>query len=135
MDRLPDFIAARRRNFEYLRQRLAPLAEFLILPEATPGADPSWFGLPLTLQPEAGCARVDLLTYLEQYRIGTRLLFAGNVIRQPYMQGRGFRLAGPLTQTDRVLDDTFWIGLWPGLSEEMLDFTCTRISEFLGGEF
>jgi len=135
MDRLPDFIAARRRNFEYLRQRLAPLAEFLILPEATPGADPSWFGLPLTLQPEAGCARVDLLTYLEQYRIGTRLLFAGNVIRQPYMQGRGFRLAGPLTQTDRVLDDTFWIGLWPGLSEEMLDFASTRISEFLGGEF
>ncbi|HRD86875.1 MAG: lipopolysaccharide biosynthesis protein RfbH [Accumulibacter sp.] len=135
MDRLPDFIAARRRNCEYLRQRLAPLADFLILPEATPGADPAWFGLPLTLQPEAGCARVDLLTYLEQYRIGTRLLFAGNVIRQPYMQGRGFRLAGPLTQTDRVLDDTFWIGLWPGLSEEMLDFASTRISEFLGGEF
>jgi len=135
MDRLPDFIATRRHNFEYLRQRLAPLAEFLILPEATPGADPSWFGLPLTLKPEAGCARVDLLTYLEQYRIGTRLLFAGNVIRQPYMQQRAFRLAGPLTQTDRVLDDTFWIGLWPGLSEEMLDFTSARISEFLGGEF
>lgn len=132
MDRLPDFIAARRRNHEYLRQRLAPLAEFLILPEATPGADPSWFGLPLTLKPEAGCARVDLLTYLEQYRIGTRLLFAGNVTRQPYMQQRAFRLAGPLTQTDRVLDDTFWIGLWPGLSEEMLDFTANRLGAFFG---
>jgi CDP-6-deoxy-D-xylo-4-hexulose-3-dehydrase len=135
IDRLPDFIAARRRNFAHLRQRLAPLAEFLILPEATPTSDPSWFGFPLTIKPEADCTRVDLLTYLDQSRIGTRLLFAGNITRQPYMEQRGFRVAGPLTQTDRVLDDTFWIGLWPGLSEEMLDFAGARISEFFGGDF
>jgi len=135
MDRLPDFIAARKRNFAYLEQRLAPLAEFLELPRATPGSDPSWFGFPLTLKPTAGCDRVDLLTYLDQYRIGTRLLFAGNVTRQPYMAGREFRVACTLTETDRVMNDTFWIGLWPGLSEEMLEFTAQKVHDFLGVDF
>lgn len=135
LDRLPEFIAARRRHFAYLSERLAPLAEFLILPQATPNSDPSWFGFPLTLKPEAACARVDLLSYLDQYRIGTRLLFAGNVTRQPYMSGRGFRVAGTLTETDRVMNDTFWIGLWPGLTAEMLDFVADKIGEFLGGGF
>ncbi|HRD87284.1 MAG TPA: lipopolysaccharide biosynthesis protein RfbH [Accumulibacter sp.] len=132
MDRLPDFIAARKRNFTYLEQRLAPLAEFLVLPRATPGSDPSWFGFPLTLKPTAGCDRVDLLRYLDEQRIGTRLLFAGNVTRQPYMRGRNFRVAGALSNTDRVMNDTFWIGLWPRLTEEMLDFVADRLSEFLG---
>jgi len=132
MDRLPDFIATRKRNFAYLTQRLAPLAEFLLLPQATPGSDPSWFGFPLTLKPTAGCDRVDLLRYLDEQRIGTRLLFAGNVTRQPYMRGRNFRVAGALSNTDRVMNDTFWIGLWPRLTEEMLDFVADRLSEFLG---
>ncbi|MDR2637190.1 MAG: lipopolysaccharide biosynthesis protein RfbH, partial [Zoogloeaceae bacterium] len=83
--RLPDFIAARKRNFAFLAERLAPLRKSLILPEATPGSDPSWFGFPLTLKPEAGVNRVDLLKYLDQHRIGVRLLFAGNLTRQPYM--------------------------------------------------
>jgi CDP-6-deoxy-D-xylo-4-hexulose-3-dehydrase len=132
MDQLPDFVAARKRNYKYLTQRLSDCAEFLVLPAATPVSDPSWFGFPLTLKPEAGCDRVDLLTYLDQHRIGTRLLFAGNVTRQPYMAGRGFRLAGKLDNTDRVMNETFWIGLWPGLTEAMLDFVAERISEFLG---
>ncbi len=135
MERLPEFIAVRRRHFAYLSERLAPLAEFLILPHATPNSDPSWFGFPLTLKPEAACARVDLLSYLDQYRIGTRLLFAGNVTRQPYMSGRGFRVAGTLTETNRVMNDTFWIGLWPGLAGEMFDFVADKIGEFLGGGF
>jgi CDP-6-deoxy-D-xylo-4-hexulose-3-dehydrase len=112
--------------------RLSACAEFLVLPEATPGSIPSWFGFPLTLKPAAGCNRVDLLTYLDQYRIGTRLLFAGNVTRQPYMADRDFRVAGQLVNTDRVMLDTFWVGLWPGLGEDMLDFVADRISEFLG---
>ena len=134
LDRLPDFIAARKRNFAWLTQRLAPLADSLLLPEATPGSDPSWFGFPLTLKPEAACDRVDLLRYLDEQRIGTRLLFAGNVTRQPYMSGRNFRVAGSLDNTDRVMNDTFWIGLWPGLSEETLDYVTDKIGEFLGIE-
>ena len=132
IDRLPDFIGARQRNYDFLMARLSACAEFLVLPEATPGSIPSWFGFPLTLKPAAECNRVDLLTYLDQYRIGTRLLFAGNVTRQPYMADRDFRVAGQLANTDRVMLDTFWVGLWPGLGEDMLDFVADRISEFLG---
>lgn len=135
MDQLPDFVATRKRNYKYLTQRLSDCAEFLVLPKATPGSNPSWFGFPLTLKPEAGCNRVDLLTYLDQNRIGTRLLFAGNVTRQPYMSGRTWRFAGTLAETDRVMNDTFWIGLWPGLTEEMLEFTAQTIKQFLGVSF
>lgn len=135
LDRLEGFIAARRQNFAWLSKRLAPLEEFLILPQATPNSDPSWFGFPITLKPEAGTSRVDLLNYLDQHRIGTRLLFAGNVTRQPYMHGRNFRVPEPLVNTDRVMNDTFWIGLWPGLSEEMLEFSCAKLGEFLGEGF
>lgn len=132
MDRLPEFIATRRRHFARLSQRLAPLAEYLILPEATSNSEPSWFGFPLTLKPEADCNRVDLLAYLDEHRIGTRLLFAGNLTHQPYMAGRNFRIAGPLTHTDRILHDTFWIGLWPGLTDEMLDYVAERLASFMG---
>lgn len=132
MDRLEGFIATRKANFEYLSQRLAPLSEFLELPQATPGSGPSWFGFPLTLKPAAATDRVDLLTYLDQHKIGTRLLFAGNLILQPYMAGRAYRVAGSLNNTDRVLNDTFWIGLWPGLERDALDFTVAKLGEFFG---
>jgi CDP-6-deoxy-D-xylo-4-hexulose-3-dehydrase len=129
------FIQARRANFAFLKERLAGAKEFLILPEATPHSDPSWFGFPLTLRPGAGVARVDLLRYLDQYKIGTRLLFAGNLTRQPYFQGRQYRVSGDLTNTDRVMNDTFWIGVYPGLTEAMLDYAATRIETFLGLNF
>lgn len=132
LDRLEDFIAARKRNFMFLRERLAGCEEFLELPEATGGSEPSWFGFPITLREAAGLARVDLLRYLDQYRIGTRLLFAGNLVRQPYMAGRNYRVSGDLVNTDRVMRDTFWIGLYPGLSREMLDFVAGKIEAFLG---
>ena len=132
MDRLEGFIAARKRNFAFLRQRLAGCEEFLELPVATEGSDPSWFGFPITLREAAGVARVDLLRYLDQCRIGTRLLFAGNLVRQPYMAGRNYRVSGDLFNTDRVMRDTFWIGLYPGLSREMLDFAAEKIEAFLG---
>ena len=106
-----------------------------MLPKATPKSEPSWFGFPITLRPDAGVKRVDLLNYLDQNKIGTRLLFAGNVIRQPYMQGRNYRVSGELTKTDVVMNDTFWIGVFPGLNEAMLDYTVSKIETFLGVNF
>jgi CDP-6-deoxy-D-xylo-4-hexulose-3-dehydrase len=135
MDRAEAFIEARKSNFAYLKDRLKTCEEFLILPEATPKSDPSWFGFPLTLRPEANTDRVNLLTYLDQYKIGTRLLFAGNLTRQPYMAGRNYRVSGDLTNTDRVMNDTFWIGVYPGLSKEMLDYTIGKIEAFFGLNF
>ena len=135
IDRAPGFIQARKDNFAYLKERLQSCAEFLILPEATEHSDPSWFGFPMTLKPEANVSRVDLLTYLDEHKIGTRLLFAGNLTRQPYMVGRNYRVFGELTNTDRVMNDTFWIGVFPGLTREMLDFAVTKLEEFFGVGF
>lgn len=135
IDRVGDFVQARKDNFAYLKERLQSCAEFLILPEATEGSDPSWFGFPVTLKPEANATRVDLLTYLDQYKIGTRLLFAGNLTRQPYMMGRNYRVSGDLTNTDRVMNDTFWVGVYPGLRREMLDYVVDRIETFFGVNF
>lgn len=135
MDRLEGFVEARKSNFAYLKDRLKSCEEFLILPEATENTDPSWFGFPMTLKPAANTSRVDLLTYLDEHKIGTRLLFAGNLTRQPYMIGRNFRISGELVNTDRVMNDTFWIGVFPGLSREMLDFAVEKIESFFGVNF
>ena len=135
MDRVDEFVAARRANFAFLKASLAEAADQLVLPEATPGSDPSWFGFPLTLRPESGVNRIDLLAYLNQNQVGTRLLFAGNLTRQPSMVGRNYRVAGGLENTDRIMNDTFWIGLYPGLSQEMLAFAADRILTFLGLRF
>lgn len=135
MDRVEDFIAARKANFAYLKNGLKSCEEFLLLPEATPNSDPSWFGFPITIKVGAGINRVDLLQYLDQNKIGTRLLFAGNLTRQPYMKGRNFRVSGELTNTDIVMNETFWIGVYPGLSNEMLDFVISKIEAFFGMNF
>lgn len=131
MDRLEDFIGARKRNFLWLSERLAGLSEQLILPHATPGSDPSWFGFPITLRDGCGIERVELLRYLDQQKVGTRLLFAGNLTRQPYMQGQTYRVSGALSVTDKVMRDTFWIGLWPGLFEEHLEHVVCSIENYL----
>ena len=135
MDRLEEFIAARRANFAYLRERLQSCAEFLHLPEATPDSDPSWFGFLMTLKDTAGVKRTDLIAYLEQNRIGTRLLFAGNLTRQPYMIGRNFRVSGELRNTDVVMNRSFWVGVYPGLGEPQLDFIAEKLEEFFGVAF
>ena len=135
MDKLEGFIQARKDNFKYLYERLQSCQDFLILPEATPNSDPSWFGFLMTIKPEANIRRVDLLSYLDQEKIGTRLLFAGNLTRQPYMQGRNYRVSGDLKHTDIVMNDSFWVGVYPGLTEEMLDFTALKIESFLGLNF
>lgn len=130
--RIEGFIALRKRNFMHLKERLSPLSEFLIMPVALPDADPAWFGFPITLTESAQADRVDLLRYLDQHKIGTRLLFAGNITRQPYFSGRHYRISGSLSGADRIMADTFWLGVWPGLTTEMLDFAADRIGEFFG---
>lgn len=132
LEKAHSFIERRKHNFTYLRERLSVCEEFLILPQATAGADPSWFGFPITLRPNSPVSRVDLLTYLDQEKVGTRLLFAGNLTRQPYMKFRNYRVSGHLTNTDIVMNDTFWVGVQPALSEDMLDKTVESISTYLG---
>ena len=129
------FIQKRKQNFEYLRTRLRDCEEYLILPQATPKANPSWFGFPVTIKKDAGVDRVHFLQYLDENKIATRLLFAGNLTRQPYMQGRRFRVIGDLINTDIVMNDTFWIGVFPGLDEAHLEFMSEAIESFLGVNF
>ena len=135
MDRVDEFIAKRRANFNYLKSRLASVEEFLQLPEATPNSEPSWFGFPLIVRESAAMKRGDLVNFLEQNKIGTRLLFAGNLTKQPYMAGRNFRVSGNLTNTDIVMSQTFWLGTFPGLGEPHLDYIVDRIEEFFGINF
>ena len=135
MDRLDEFISRRKDNFSYLKKGLGKCEEFLLLPEATAHSDPSWFGFPITIRPEANINRVDLIKYLDQYKIGTRLLFAGNLIRQPYMAGRNYRIAEDLVNTDVVMNDTFWLGVYPGLSKEMLDYVINRLETLFAVNF
>ncbi len=135
MDKLDSFVQARKDNFAYLRNRLSSCEEFLILPEATPNSDPSWFGFLMTIRPDSDVRRVDLLNYLDQNKIGTRLLFAGNLTRQPYMLGRNYRISGELTNTDLVMSNSFWVGVYPGLNDEMLSFIADKIEEFFGVNF
>ncbi len=135
MDRLEDFIASRKANFKYLKERLHNCAQFLHLPEATPNSDPSWFGFPVVLKEDAGVKRTDLINFLDQNKIATRLLFAGNLTRQPYMIGRNFRISGELKNTDIVMNQTFWLGVWPGLAKEQLDYVVDKLEEFFGLNF
>ena len=132
MDKLDGFIQKRKDNFNFLKHRLATCEEFLILPEATPESDPSWFGFLLTLTDKANTTRTDLLTYLDQYKIGTRLLFAGNLTRQPYMKHQHYRVHGDLKNTEQVMHNTFWIGVQPTLGEAQLSFAVSKIEEYFG---
>ena len=132
MDRLDEFIAKRRTNFTYLKNRLANIEKFVHLPNATPNSEPSWFGFPLVLKETAGVNRTELINFLEQNKIGTRLLFAGNLTKQPYMAGRNFRVSGELINTDIVMKQTFWLGVFPGLGEPELDYIVDKLEEFFG---
>jgi CDP-6-deoxy-D-xylo-4-hexulose-3-dehydrase len=132
MDRLEEFIAKRRANFTYLKSRLHSCKEFLHLPEATANSEPSWFGFPLILKESSGVKRTDLINYLDQNKIGTRLLFAGNLTKQPYMTGRNFRVSGSLKNTDTVMSHTFWLGTFPALGQSELDYIAVKLEEFFG---
>ncbi|WP_287962500.1 lipopolysaccharide biosynthesis protein RfbH [Alcanivorax sp.] len=130
LERLESFIQARKENFSYLKSALKPLEEFFILPEATRNSDPAWFGFPITIREEAPFSRLELLHFLDERKIGTRLLFAGNLIRQPYFQGRKYRVSSNLANTDRVMNQTFWLGVFPGLRKEMLDYVADSLTSF-----
>ena len=132
IDKLPEFIEKRKANFAYLRAALEPLADVLILPEATPGSDPSWFGFPIAVREDAPFKRDQLTQALEAKKIGTRLLFAGNLLRQPAYEGWEYRVVGEMTNTDFVMNQVFWIGVFPGLTRDMLDLIVQTASEFVG---
>ena len=122
LKKLPAFIEARRRNFQLLYEGLRALQEFFILPEATPGSEPSWFGFPLAVRPEAPFTRNQVVRYLESHKIATRLLFGGNIVRQPAYHDVQYRVVGDLKNSDFVMNLVFWIGVYPGLSEKMLEY-------------
>jgi CDP-4-dehydro-6-deoxyglucose reductase, E1 len=122
LEKLDGFIARRKENFAYLLEQLRPLEKYLVLPEATANSEPSWFGFPITVREDAPVSRNTLVQHLEKHKIGTRLLFGGNLLRQPAYKDIEYRLVGSSEQTDRVMNQTFWIGVYPGLTREMLDF-------------
>jgi CDP-6-deoxy-D-xylo-4-hexulose-3-dehydrase len=130
LTKLPDFIERRKQNFQYLLKGLAPLQDYLLLPEATPESDPSWFGYLIGVRESAPFSRQDLVRALEAKKIGTRLLFGGNLLRQPAYEGCEFRSVGDLKNTDFIMNNVFWIGVYPGLTEKMLDFVINTITDF-----
>jgi len=122
LDRAPEFISRRRENFAYLKAALRELSDILILPEATPNSDPSWFGFPIAVRPESGRTRDHVVQFLEGRKIGTRLLFGGNLLRQPAYEDIQCRVIGELTNADFVMENVFWIGVYPGLKKAQLDY-------------
>ena len=130
LDKLPEFIAKRRQNFAYLHSNLQDLQDVLLLPEAAPNSEPSWFGFLISVKENAPFTRNQLVQHLEEKRIGSRLLFGGNMVRQPAYKDSNYRVIGDLKNTDYVMENTFWIGLYPGLTEEMLDYVISVIHQF-----
>jgi CDP-6-deoxy-D-xylo-4-hexulose-3-dehydrase len=133
LDRLPDFVTARKNNWAYLSAGLADLQEFLILPRATEHSDPSWFGFALTVRDESPRNRNEIVKELNERKIATRLLFGGNLLRQPGFANTPRRVVGELANTDEVMNNTFWIGVWPGLTVPMLDYMIESLHHILGG--
>lgn len=131
IDKLPVFIERRKQNFRRLSAALAPAKDVLLLPEATPGADPSWFGFLIGVRESAPFTRAALVAALEAKKIGTRLLFGGNLLRQPAYEGRTHRAIGDLRNSDYVMNNVFWIGVYPGLTDTMLDFVAKTILDFI----
>ncbi len=131
LEKLPDFIRQRRKNFQTLREGLADLQEFLVLPQATRNSDPSWFGFPIGVRPESPFSREDLLRHLTAKRIGTRLLFGGNLTRQPAYQGLAYRIVGDLGNSDWVMRHVFWAGVYAGLTPAMLDYMIEQVHAFV----
>jgi len=135
LDQVDEFVQTRKDNFSYLTEKLQNLTDYLILPEATENSTPSWFGFPITIKQNAGTSRLMLLKYLDQYNIGTRLLFAGNLTKQPYFEGRKYRIVGNLVNTDIIMNQSFWLGVYPGLCNEQLDYIVDRLETYFGINF
>jgi CDP-6-deoxy-D-xylo-4-hexulose-3-dehydrase len=133
LERLPGFVETRRRNFATLRAGLRELEDVLLLPEPAPNSEPSWFGFPILVREDAPFTRDALTRFLESRKIATRLLFGGNLVRQPAYQGVKYRAIGDLANSDRVMHGAFWIGVHPGLSEEMLSYMIESVNAFCRG--
>jgi CDP-6-deoxy-D-xylo-4-hexulose-3-dehydrase len=131
--KLDDFVAARRANHARLRAALAGYEEHLLLPRATPHSEPSWFGFLITVRDGAPFTRADLVHFLEQHQVQTRQLFGGNLLRQPAFRGVNHRVVGDLTNTDKIMNDAFFIGVYPGLTCAMLDHVEEVFSHFFAG--
>jgi len=131
LKKLPGFIEARKRNWKTLRAALGAYEEFLILPEATPESDPSWFGFAITVRPDAPFSRAEITRHLEDNKIATRLLFAGDLTRQPAYKGIQHRVVGDLANTERIVSNTFWIGVYPGLTSAMLEYVVGHFEQFI----
>ena len=131
LEKLPNFIEVRKRNWQLLYDGLKPYEEFFILPKATPNSDPSWFGFLLTVRPDAPFSRNELVQFLEANQVATRLLFSGNITRQPAYQNVPYRVVGDLTNTDIVMNQTFWIGVYPKLTPNMIAYVLATFEKFL----
>jgi CDP-4-dehydro-6-deoxyglucose reductase, E1 len=131
LDKLDSFVAARRANFRRLKEGLADLQDVLILPEATPNSDPSWFGFPIALREDAGIDRDRVLRFMNDRKIATRLLFGGNLLRQPAYAGAEHRRIGELPVADFIMNNVFWVGVYPGLRDEQLEFMIDSFHELL----
>ncbi len=130
LDKLPEFVQKRKDNYAFLWKQLEELQDVLTLPQATPNSEPSWFGFPLFVNEDAPFTRNELVQHLEANRIGTRLLFGGNLLRQPLYEGWEYRVVGDLSSADKIMNCVFWIGVYPGLTEEMLTYVAKTIREF-----
>lgn len=136
LKKLPGFIAARKQNWQYLRDRLDSMQNYFLLPEAAENSDPSWFGFMLTIREDAGFTRKEIVDFLERHKIQTRMLFAGNLLRQPCFDElrqskTGYRVAGKLTNTDIIMNNTFWIGVYPGMDAVRLKYMADTIEQFI----
>jgi len=131
LKKLPSFIATRKRNFKLLYDGLKKYEKYFILPKTEPEADPSWFGFLLTVRKDAGFTKDDIVKYLEDNTIATRMLFAGNIIRHPCFKSITYRSFGNLVNTDRIMNDTFWIGVYPGLTVEMITYIISVFDKFM----
>lgn len=135
LERLPGFIRKRNENFNYLKNRLNTLSDYIDIAKPSENSEPSWFGFAITVKESSGVNRTDLTKFLDQFKIGTRLLFAGNLTKQPYFKDVEYRVSGVLTNTDKTMNNTIWVGIYPGLNNEHLDYIAEKLEEFFGLNF
>jgi CDP-6-deoxy-D-xylo-4-hexulose-3-dehydrase len=131
LTKLPKFIQTRKENFSYLKNELEQFEKYLVLPESTPNSKPSWFGFPITVKKSAPFSKNDLVNFLSSKLIDTRPLFAGNITKQPYFENISYRVVGNLENTDLIMNNTFWIGVFPGLNQEMLQYVVEQFNIFM----
>ena len=131
LQNLPSFIEKRKKNFKFLKTHMSKFEKFFILPEATSKSDPAWFGFPITVRMDAPFSRTELLQFLTERKVDTRPLFAGNITKQPYFKNIDYRISGSLKNTDEIMNQSFWIGVYPGLNEKMLEYVVSQFGEFI----